>query len=243
MSQRLQSQTTIKKTVALDALRRGATVAEAAKAARCSRRTVYTWAESDPEFAALKDDAKANRSRRITEGQLSDWRAEERDLKAQVVEFERDLVEVAAPALGGDEAAQARQSALRKQLAAAREQLGGLAVAIESAELHIQRARQAEAEAARAAAAAEADDLAAQQRAAAERIDAALAEIESAWSDFATIAQQRQAVARKAGQFTRAAYDRVLVSAVFATAPSTATALGLDRRFRASARPLKDVVQ
>ena len=178
----------------------------------------------------------------VTEGQLSAWQQELAALRAVVDQIHADLLEQAAPALAGDEAAQARQAELREQLRTTEEQIAALTLAVQSADQHLARAREQEAQADREAAAVEADDFAEQQRAAAQRIDNALRELEAGWSDFDAASKQRQSAARRAGSNARAAVTRMLVSAAFACAPGAATAMGLDRTYRPRSRPLSETV-
>lgn len=227
----------------LDSLRRGVSVSEAAAAAGVSRRTVYTWAESDPEFANLKTAAQKNSGRVIAEGQVEDWKKEQSELEVKAAQLEADLLECAGPAHAGDPDAQAKRDELREQLQENREQREALGTAIQSAEAHLKRACAEESEAARKAAQAEADELREQQRQAAEAVDQALAQIEQSWSDFVKIASQRQSAIRRAGGTARSTFRSLLTVAAFHQAPTAATALGLDRMLRTRrGRPLKDCV-
>lgn len=232
----------VRQAAVLDLLRNGADIGTAAKAAGVAVRTVHTWAEKCPEFAALKADAMLNRGRVVTEGQLDAWQQELAALRAGVDQIHADLLEQAAPALAGDAPAQARQAELREHLRVTEEQIAALTLAVQSAEQHLARAREQEAQAAREAAAVEADGLGEQQRAAAERIDAALRTIEAAWVEFDRLAKMRQSAARRAGANARPAYVRMLIAAAFACAPSTATALNLDPVYRPRSRPLRDTL-
>ena len=76
------------------------------------------------------------------------------------------------PALAGDDAAKARRDEVAEKRRAVCERIDALRVAVESGEAHLERQAEAKAEAERAAAADQEDELHAQQRAAAERIDA-----------------------------------------------------------------------
>lgn len=131
----------------------------------------------------------------------------------------------------------------RAQHQKAQEAIQALRQAITSGERHLERQAAEKAERDRQDAAAEAAGLGEKQRAAAERCDNALRQLEQAWAEFATIAQQRQSAARRAGGHARAAYARMLVQAAFVCAPGVSVALGLDRLLRtAHVRPLSETV-
>ena len=234
----------LKQSIVIDALRRGASIGEAAEAADISRRSVSLWAETDPSgFGALKAEAQRNKSRVVTEGQKKDWTAELTEAEAVLAKIDSELLEAAAPALAGNSKAQASMTRLREDQAHTIERIAALKTALQSADAHLERARAEEAEQARLAAEAEAGEHGKAQADAAAKIDRALQDLGIGWDEFVAASNARQSAARRSGRKARAAYSTNLVQAVFANALTAADAMGLDRRLRVRARPLSEIIK
>ena len=233
---------TAAKTTIVDGLRRRLSVEAACDSAGVQRRTAYNWRKADQRFDTAWAEAVEDAEHLVNRQQVADWRTELGRVESDLAEIEAAIGEEAAPAMAGDPDAIVRRDELRVRHQSVTETANALRQAIASGEGHIARQAAAKVEAAREAAAVESDALGAQQCEAAAKIDAALQVIEQAWTEFDAASKSRQSAARRSGGRARPAHDRMLIQAVFASAPATATAIGLDQRYRVRSRPLSETV-
>lgn len=235
----------VAKAVFLDGVARRLSVEDACAAAGFSRRSLYNWRESDPEFAAAWDATVEDAAHVVNRTRMAEWAAALAKHDAELAQIAAELHEIAALALAGDAAAQARQAELQARRAQVEEAVSTLRTAIASGEAHLQRQAEAKAQADRDAAAAEDQQLAQEQQAAAAEVDAALATLEQATQRFQDAAIKRQSAQHRAtGNPRRVVADRQIMQALFAGAPRFAVLIRADRKLAGPhARPLSELLQ
>lgn len=169
--------------------------------------------------------------------QLNALRTELDLLETRRAKIDEELVDCEFPAVAlHDPEAIARRKDLTEQRAACDRRIA-------SGEVHVRRLEDAERECQRQQWQAKADELRDRQLAAARRVDAALAELESAHADYLDSANERSTATRNAGgTWWNAKVLPHLSQAIYGSPPRIADHLRLSRLMAHHASKLEDLV-
>lgn len=179
----------------------------------------------------------------VTPQALDEWQGNITAEEQKLAQLDDELLKASTNAELGDPDAKRRRAALVKARQASRTRIDNLRIAIKGGEERLRAQDAARIEAERAEAAEEAEAIGEEMRGAAANVDAALAQLEGSWGEYADAHLRQYSARRRAGlpvSNQRLAYH--LEMALLHTCPKVSVVIGVNRRLRMHAKSLEEQV-